>query len=963
MDSDRQPGALAPPPAGPPSRWVPLALFALVGGVVAVGGVAAWRDAERRTAEGRARAIASVVALKVEQVVRWRDERLSDAESLAQDPELAGALGRPPADGVPADVELGAFFEHLRRIGDYTGVALLDPAGDVAFSVGRLEPAHPALQALFERALSERRTAMSELHGSGGAPPHLDVVAPVEGPEGAVGAVLLRVDPRPYLFRVVATWHEPTRSAEVLLLQADGAGAEALNAGSGAATARYGPETPIARAMAGGARAALEAIDHRGVEVIAAVEPVPGSTWALLAKEDAADVSAPVRQRAAMIAVAFVGLLIGAGALLAVGARRQSDRLAAAAAERAALARRLARLTARAQDMVLVADDAQRLIEVNDRAVELLGYARDELLGMDVRALRDPATVDDFPERVREQVDQGVAMFETRYRRKDGSTFPVAVSVHIDEHDGKRWFEAIARDISDRKRAEEALRESEAKFRAGFEFASLGVLLVAPDGRMIEANGAVRAITGFSEDDLRGAPVALLHDPADIDTPADVLLARMARGEADRIELPRRIRRKDGTLAETIVRARALRDGAGRLRLVVAVVEDVSEKKRLEAQLLLADRMASVGTLAAGVAHEINNPLAFILSNLEFLAEELRRTSPDPEMLRALDDAMDGAARVREIVRDLKTFSRPVDEVREAVDVRAVLRSAIGLASNEIRHRAQLVVEPGDVPRVAASEYRLGQVFLNLLVNAAQAIPEGHAAEHVVRAATSTGPDGRAVVEISDTGAGIPPEILPRIFDPFFTTKPVGVGTGLGLSICHGIVTQLGGDISVESAPGKGSTFRVVLPGAAAASAAAASPRPPPAPARRTRILVVDDEPLVGRAVGRILASEHEVVFRTSARDALGELLGTPGFDLVVCDLMMPDMTGMDLHERLARDAPALAARTVFLTGGAFTAAARDFLERVPNLRLEKPFDPQELRDLVARALSAAAAEAAVARA
>jgi nitrogen-specific signal transduction histidine kinase/CheY-like chemotaxis protein len=402
-----------------------------------------------------------------------------------------------------------------------------------------------------------------------------------------------------------------------------------------------------------------------------------------------------------------------------------------------------------------------------------------------------------------------------------------------------------------------------------------------------------------------------------------------------------------------VLRASALRDDGGSFRFALAVVEDVTEKKRLEAQLMLADRMASVGTLAAGVAHEINNPLAFILANLEFALAELRGTSVDADIPRALSEARDGGLRVREIVRDLKAFSRADAEEREAVDLRRVLQSALGLAQNEIRHRARLEVEVGDVPKVVGSEHRLGQVLLNLLINAAQSIPEGHANDHVVRAVTATAPDGRASVTVSDTGSGIPAEVLPRIFDPFFTTKPVGVGTGLGLSICHGIVSGLGGEILVESTPGKGSRFTVLLP-RAPDDARPASPEParPAAPPRRGRILIVDDEALVGRAVTRILSQQHEVVARTSARAALDDVAAGQTFDLVLCDLMMPDMTGMELHARLREVAPALADRTVFLTGGAFTPTAREFLARVRNARIEKPFEPDQLRALVARVLA-----------
>jgi PAS domain S-box-containing protein len=632
------------------------------------------------------------------------------------------------------------------------------------------------------------------------------------------------------------------------------------------------------------------------------------------------------------------------------------------------LARRLEQLTKFARDMVFLADEQQHILEVNDRAVTLLGFSREELLGKVVRELRDPATVEDLAARTGEQPGSGASVFETRYRRKDGSTFPVEVSAHTEMVEGRRYFHAIARDITERKLAEEALRASEAKFRAAFEFASLGIMLVDAGGSVVETNRAARRMLGREEDELRGLAFELVHAAADRPSAA-ATLRQMQAGSVAAVELPRRLLRKDGSLAEVILRASALRDDTGAFRFALAVIEDVTAKKRLEAQLMLADRMASVGTLAAGVAHEINNPLAFILANVEFALAELRVAAVEPqEVLRALGEARDGGLRIREIVRDLKAFSRADVEGSDRVDLRRVLQSALGLAQNELRHRARLEMDLGDIPSVMGSEHRLGQVFLNLLINAAQSIPEGRAADHVVHASTGTAPDGRAMVVISDTGAGISPEVLPRIFDPFFTTKPVGVGTGLGLSICHGIVSGLGGEILVESTLGRGTTFKVLLDAAPPSEEADVSATPPGAAraaAQRGRILVVDDEPLVARSLLRILAPHHEVVTRTSAREALADVQGgSEPFDLLLCDLMMPDMTGMELHARVRAVAPALADRTVFLTGGAFTPSAREFLARVPNPRIEKPFEPDALRALVAQVLARApAALAAPARA
>ena len=209
------------------------------------------------------------------------------------------------------------------------------------------------------------------------------------------------------------------------------------------------------------------------------------------------------------------------------------------------------------------------------------------------------------------------------------------------------------------------------------------------------------------------------------------------------------------------------------------------------------------------------------------------------------------------------------------------------------------------------------------------------------------------IVEVRDTGVGIAPQVRGRIFEPFFTTKPVGVGTGLGLAICHGIVTSLGGALTVESEVGRGSVFRVELPAAARASSeapfAAASPAKPASAksTSRRRILVVDDEPVVCFSLERLLSSEGEVVAVTSAREGLAHIERGERFDVILCDLMMPEMDAPAMHEALAKSAPAQAERMVFVTGGAFTVRARDFLARVPNPRLSKPFDVDALLELV----------------
>ncbi|MFS8069887.1 MAG: ATP-binding protein, partial [Byssovorax sp.] len=327
---------------------------------------------------------------------------------------------------------------------------------------------------------------------------------------------------------------------------------------------------------------------------------------------------------------------------------------------------------------------------------------------------------------------------------------------------------------------------------------------------------------------------------------------------------------------------------------------------------------------------------------LERLASELVDAA---EMLAV---AREGVDRVRSIVRDLKTFSRADDVAVGPIDLHEVLDSSIGIALNEIRHRALLTRDYGDVPLVEINESRLGQVFLNLLVNAAQAIPEGRAEAHAIRVRTSTDERGRAVIEVADDGVGIPRHLLNKVFDPFMTTKPVGEGTGLGLFVSRSIIKAAGGEIAVESEEGKGTRVRLILP--------PAPPRPakdsaPPssgfAAVPRARILVVDDEPALGPAVRGLFAGEHDVVVAVSGREALARLVEDPDFDVILCDLMMPDLTGMDLFEEIKAIRPELEEKFVFMTGGALTGRVEEFFQRYPNRCIQKPFDLKELRSLV----------------
>ncbi len=361
-----------------------------------------------------------------------------------------------------------------------------------------------------------------------------------------------------------------------------------------------------------------------------------------------------------------------------------------------------------------------------------------------------------------------------------------------------------------------------------------------------------------------------------------------------------------------------------------------------------------LGTLTAGVAHEINNPLSYILLNIHSLKRELAKNRHTPERLAGLAerllDAQHGAERVRNIVRDLRLLSRSDDEQLAPVDLCAVLERALLVIAPHIPSGVRIERDLGAVPPVLGHSGRLEQVFVNLLFNACQALgesPGGGTIRIVVQ--ESGNPALPVAIRIVDDGPGIRREHLAHVFDPFFTTKPVGSGTGLGLPISHGIVTRLGGAIGVESEPTVGTTFTVSLPAVPPGLVLPVPLRVPlasPFPSRRLRILVIDDEIAVADVLARILADDFDVEITTDTERAY-LALADGEVDLALCDLLMPEVTGMDLYEQLLARGGGLEDRLIFMTGGAFTQRAAQFLARVKNPRIEKPFDLDDVRRLV----------------
>ncbi|MDF3068673.1 MAG: sensor histidine kinase [Polyangiaceae bacterium] len=487
---------------------------------------------------------------------------------------------------------------------------------------------------------------------------------------------------------------------------------------------------------------------------------------------------------------------------------------------------------------------------------------------------------------------------------------------------------------------------------------TVGSLLIVTDayGTAVRVNRALCELTGYKAEELTGRPIweTLLASPE-----AELVERAFAEhGPRFHAVMPKNVegllRTKSGEPRMVSLTNAALLDGSGLTEYVIGAGVDVTDRKEIQLRLQISDRMASIGTLAAGVAHGINNPLAYVIANLDYVRNKLASAWSElpPEDVREvrelLSESLEGADRVRRIVGDLRMFSRQSDDRVQAVDLVAVIERALNMAMNEIRHRARVVLKLDPLPRVLGTESKLGQVVLNLLVNAAQAIEAGNVEKNSITVRTLLDKHGRPRLEIQDTGVGIPEEYLRRVFDPFFTTKPVGIGTGLGLSISHRIVSEFGGEIGIESEHLRGTMVWMSLETAPLEVVVPKQTTYPPPSTREhaARVLIVDDEPAILRALSRVL-SGYQVTRALSGKEAIAHIEASGPFDVVFCDVMMPELSGIDVFERAKQVCPGQEQRIVFITGGAFTEHAARFIESIDNPKLGKPFDAGEVRALV----------------
>lgn len=1001
--------------------------------------------------------LSAIAELQVDAVVRWRRERLADGAFVAENPLVVDAVLQwieNPAESIAERAILGC-LEALRGHKEYECVFLVNPAGGRILAVPGGERMDSDETALLHQFEGVRKDTFIDLHRNPVTNVvHCILVLPILSPRSSdplpVALLILRIDPHRSLFPLFQLWPESFVSAETLLARREGNEvvtlSELRNTRDRALSFRLpAGEALLPAAMAvRGEEGVKRGVDYRGVPVLAAIRAVPNTPWYMVAQVDVEEIDAPVRERGktVILSVLLFTMIMGAGAGLLLWRQRAAyyRNQYRAECEKLELARRYELLTKHANDILLLIDQGGEITEANDRAVTTYGYTHEELICLNIAHLRATETIPLLEEHLRQVRESKGIVLETMHRRKDGTSFPVEFSSRCIQLEDRRYYWSIIRDISERKRAEAKLRESEQIYRTIFANTGTATLIIESDMLILFANKEWEKLCGYLTEEVQGkmflsdfiagedlerierCHYMRCNDPPTTPSSYELkflhrsgntkeILATLAeipgtsKSVASLLDITARKRAEDELreserrfreLLETVRLIAVMLDTQGNivfcndflLKLTgwqrheamglnwfehfipegiidhdwsafnqsvekgvlpthheneivtrsgehrtiswnntllrdpngdtiigsMSIGEDITVRRNLESQVQQKQKMEAIGTLAGGIAHDFNNILAAIMGYTDMAIEEVPEASPTHAKLR---EVLNSANRAKDLIKQILLFSRQgksrFSSDRGGVPATSIIKEALKLLRATLPTTIEIRQDIAAASHglVKADPTQIHQILMNLCTNAGHAMREKGGTLDVslsdVEAETGTlpfvadlAPGPYVELTVKDTGCGMEPALVERIFEPFFTTKDQGEGTGMGLAVVHGIVKGVGGAITVQSEPGRGSTFHVYLPKAEHETGSASAPDIP-IHRGKGRILFVDDEETlvdVGRQMLERLG--YGVVAVTSSSEAYEQFCAHPlQFDLLITDHTMPHMTGLDLAKKV----------------------------------------------------------------
>lgn len=781
----------------------------------------------------------------------WRKARMDDLRALSEGPYFLKEFEEWAKTGKKEGPKKETLSNRIAKTHyNYLAGAVLDKNGTVDLSApqGTFTVSDHTLQ-LFNKTLKTKKPNFGDFYRY----PHsnkiiIDLMAPlINRKDEVMGVLVLRIDPDEFFYPMIQTWPNASRTSETILAQREGNEVVYLNElrhrKNTALALRFQNSDKLLPASGAvrGRKGILEGFDYRGVYVLAAAHDIPDSPWYIITKTDLSEVFIPARKQS-FIMLFLVGALM---TLSGIGINyfwrhRQAyfyKQLYEAGAEREALTQHYAYLTKYANDIIVMTDDNLNIIEVNDSAVQAHGYAMDELLKMNIRDLLSPDYRTKYDTLILQLDENHGKVFEVIQQRKDGTTFPVEVSARVITVEGKKFYQGIIRDITERKQAEKALKESEQKYRSIFENAVEGIFQSTVKGHFISINPATAHMHGYDSPEEMIKAVFDIEAQLYVDQERRKEYVRLLK-DKERVEnFEAEMYRKDGSKIWTSMNVRAVRDDAGNILYFEGAIEDITERKLAEeklhillaeiedknrelhkayaelktseASLVQSEKMSSLGLLSAGIAHELKNPLGIILQGINYV-----QLSVEDEMMKEVcERTKKSAIRADTIIQNLLNFARQTPPSLGETDICLLIEEVLVMVEHQMSLRNIKVIRnfSSDIPAINVDSNQMKQVFINIFINATDAMKDGGTISITIMQELNKEEQPCIAIKITDTGKGIPEDVLSKVFDPFYTTKRNSGGTGLGLSVTKGIIDHHRGSIDIESKIGEGTTITIMF--------------------------------------------------------------------------------------------------------------------------------------------------------
>ncbi|HTR81199.1 MAG TPA: PAS domain S-box protein [Bacteroidota bacterium] len=951
---------------------MPLVAF----GVLAVGIAAAahfyFASLKDQIVLGKKSQLEALSELKVRQIVAWRKERLQDANYILHDKFIAHGVAElcSHPNNVPFRERTREWMTSMFKNQQFIAISLFDKKKRLLTSVqGKDHFDSTDDFPLFDEAALSNEILFSDFHKDNSNAVSLDIVIPffeMHGSDSLLDSfVLLQIDPYHALYPLIQEWPSTSQTSEVFMVRREADSITFLSPLRHNRTAPLEFHLPLSnRHLVGvmavtGTEGIVEGEDYGGVNVFAAVRKIPGTTWFLVAKSDFVEVLAPLQKDEWLINILVAALIASLGSVIVLIWKNQYTefykKMYEAELERKALAAHYEYLTKSVNDIFLLVDaDDLRIIEANDRAVEAYGYTREELLQMTVRDLRPAEDMPEINEVTESLRTKSGIVFEANHRRKNGTIFPVEASIRTVEVGGKLFSQSTIRDISERKKTEEQLSLQSAALLS----TANAIVITDTNGVVTWVNPAYTKMTGYSFEEVLGQNTRLLKSGKQDSLFYKNLWETIVSGGTWHGELVNK--KKDGSLYDEEMTITPVKNRKGEITHFIAIKQDITDRKRLQEQLLQAQKMESVGTLAGGIAHDFNNILGIIIG----YATVLERLGDDPEKFSESIAAINRAVqRGAGLVRQILTFARKSETSFQPLDVNVLVKELISMLYETFPKIITFsrTLEK-DLPLIDADHTQLHQTVLNLCVNARDAMPNGGTL--AIRTSKISGDSLRqqfaearnidyVCVSVADTGEGMDEELTKRIFEPFFTTKEKGRGTGLGLAVVHGVIHAHHGFINLESEIGKGTTFSLFFPVSSVerdqSSSGLTESEGPPGGVE-TILLVEDEELLLGIVKSLLERRGYKILTATNGYEAVSVYKEHASeIKLVLTDMGLPHLTGVEEFVRLKQINPDV--KVILASGYVDQELKAEMLKTGLKAFVQKPYSPDEILEIVRKVL------------